>query len=231
MQDFIESEEFRFVVNGDHFVVPLPEAILLSSKVHESLRCDATGRVLMLATADAEGADFGHFLKFVHSGTTATLTPKLTLTFLIFCRLLGNDSLARVLLALLHPIGSSGLSWDDRSGCGDRPGDAVVRAIAFCDATIDYCASLFHLYSVKELQLLDRQLLLRILESPSLGIRTEDRLLQTLLDLGDDFAELLNSIYVEVPFLSSEGLSMFLDRLDFSMLTSTMWTRVSNINI
>jgi hypothetical protein len=101
--------------------------------------------------------------------------------------------------------------------------ESSIRAISFCDADIDFCASLFCLYSMKELQMLDRTLLHRILSSPLLLFHSEDSVLSLILDLGDDFCDFLN--YVEIVYLSESGLSIFFDRVDFSNLTAMIWEK------
>jgi hypothetical protein len=171
-------------------------------------------------TGDATAADFCEFLKFLRLSGIGTLEVERGLAFLSFCRLLGNDALALVLLTLLHPIRSGGeisVGW---------PMATVVPPRLFCEADLDFCASRFYLYSAKEIQMLDRSLLHRILESPSLTLRTEDAFLRLLLDLGDDFADLLN--YVEVSYLSEAGIALFVDRVQFADLTATLWSKVVN---
>jgi hypothetical protein len=128
--------------------------------------------------------------------------------------MLGNDSLSFLLLALLHTIDSVRTTVID----------SKLRVISFCEVDVDFCASRFYLYSVKEVHMLDHSLLHRILGSPSLTIRTEDAFLRLVLDLGDDFHEFLN--YVEICHLSAGGISTFVDRVGFENLTSKIWSKV-----
>jgi hypothetical protein len=165
-------------VNGETFTVPLPQAFLLSPKVDQILQSDATTQSFTINTTEAKAEDFALFLTFIHSPTVAKLPVDSGLAYLSFSRLLGNDRLALVVLALLHPVSPVGMTW------GSSVGDPAVRAIAFCEADIDYCASLFHLYSVNEMRLVDPALLRQMLESPSLGLRNEDSLLQSHIELG-----------------------------------------------
>jgi hypothetical protein len=104
LQEFIESEQMTFVVNGESFVVPLPDALLLSSKVSESVRNDLNSRSFEIWTDCAKASDFGDFLSFVHLSSVETLDPTRGLSFLLFCNLVGNDNLSLLLLSLLHPI-------------------------------------------------------------------------------------------------------------------------------
>jgi hypothetical protein len=62
------------------------------------------------------------------------------------------------------------------------------RALAFCDAHLNDYESRFHSYSVNPLCLVEKQTLHNLLGSPSLRIKMEKALLDTLLDRGpDDF--------------------------------------------
>jgi hypothetical protein len=49
-------------------------------------------------------------------------------------------------------------------------------------------------------------------------------LLRTLLELGNDYLEYLK--YVELIFLSQEGITLFVDNLSFSELTSDLWSKI-----
>jgi hypothetical protein len=77
---------------------------------------------------------------------------------------------------------------------------------------------------VDELQCLDKQTLHQILESASLAIESEDDLLRTLISLGSGYFEFLS--YIEVIFLTDEGLSLFVDKLSFDDLTLEIWRQV-----
>jgi hypothetical protein len=216
MQEFVESEEFTFVVNGENFSMPLTEALLLSFTVCEIVRNDASCRSFRIDTGDMRSGEFGEFLSFIRRSRVANIGIESGQTFLSFCRVLGNDSLSLLLLSVLHPIVSD-----------SSPSiDSGLRGIPFYEVDVDFCASRFYLYSVKELRMLDHSLLHRILASPSLTIRTEDAFLRLILDLGDDFREFFN--YVEICHLSASGISNFVDRVGFENLTSMIWSKVSH---
>jgi hypothetical protein len=204
----MESDDFTFVVNGDPIVRPLTEAIMLSSIVYDLIQSDRSCRSFSVNTTEATSADFARFLEFIRSPSIGALPRESALPFLSFCRLLGNDGLALVLLALLHPR--------------VLPIGGAISCVHLIDT--DYCASHFYAYSVSELQVLDRKLLHRILGSPSLSLVSEDALLRVLVGLGDDFAELWDCI--EVSFLSGESISLFVDRLGFANLTSGIWEKI-----
>jgi hypothetical protein len=212
VQALLDCDEFTFIVNGDRFTVPLTDALLLSSRVYKSLQSDAAARSWTVTTTEATAADFARFLNFSLSKTVAALPLDAGLPFLSFCRLLGNDRLALVVLALLHAVGPNA--------------GASIPAMPFCEPDIDFCAALFYVYSAKELRLLDHGVLDRLLASPALSLRTEDDLLNMLLELGNDFSDLWN--YIEVPFLSEGVLGLFVDQLQFADVTSCIWEKVGN---
>jgi hypothetical protein len=65
MQGIFESERVTLIMNGYDFVVPLTEALLLSSKVCESVRCDVSNRSVKIETTEATSSDFREFLTFI----------------------------------------------------------------------------------------------------------------------------------------------------------------------
>jgi hypothetical protein len=91
-------------------------------------------------------------------------------------------------------------------------------------ATIDECASHFYSYSVEDLRFLDHETLHRLLSSKSLLIESEDSLLRFLLDLGVDRHDFFG--YIELSFLSSSGLSLFVDELSFDDLSKGIWDKI-----
>jgi hypothetical protein len=117
----------------------------------------------------------------------------------LFCRLLGNVSLALVVLLLFHALGSV-----------SAPPSALPR-ISFSEADVEYCASRFYFYSPREVQMLDHSLFHQIMASPSLSLLSEDSLLALLLDLSEDCRDLLNC--VEIRYLSDTGISVFVDQV------------------
>jgi hypothetical protein len=71
---------------------------------------------------------------------------------------------------------------------------------------------------------LDKNTLHGLLSSRSLGIENEDALLQLLIEFGSDYFEFWS--YIEVTFLSEEGFSLFIDKLQFSGLTPEVWYHI-----
>jgi hypothetical protein len=97
-------------------------------------------------------------------------------------------------------------------------------ALSRVGATIDECASAFHLYSADEVRCLDHQTLHRLLSSESLSIESEDWLLGLLIDSGLDRSEFF--CHLEVQFLTSTGISRFTEELKFESLTEDIWQKV-----
>jgi hypothetical protein len=106
--------------------------------------------------------------------------------------------------------------WSGSGGC----------ALSRGHATIDECASAFHLYSAAEIRCLDHQTLHRLLSSESLSIESEDWLLGLLIDSGLDRSEFFS--HLEIQFLTSTGISRFTEELEFESLTADIWTKVVN---
>jgi hypothetical protein len=139
-------------------------------------------------------------------------------TFLTICCFLENEELALVLLASLHPISISGLSWEE------NPIDISALFSGLCDATVNYCATLFYLYSGEELRLLDRRIIHKLLSSPSLMIVSEDALLQTITELGGDSCEFGG--YIDLRFLSDGKRIGYIDGLELGLLTPDIWSKL-----
>jgi hypothetical protein len=86
---------------------------------------------------------------------------------------------------------------------------------------IKYCASQFYSFSIDELSQLGRNTFHAILSSETFAITSEDALLMILIELGSEYYEYWE--YLELCFLSSEGISRFIDSFPFEKLTSKIW--------
>jgi hypothetical protein len=96
--------------------------------------------------------------------------------------------------------------------------------ISSAEATIDYCASQFHRYSVDAIRHLDKHTLHLLLQSASLRIASEDKFLRFLIDLGRDYFEFWG--YIEPIFLTPDGISLFGDELPFDYVSEDIWTKL-----
>jgi hypothetical protein len=89
---------------------------------------------------------------------------------------------------------------------------------------VKYCASQFYSYSALELSRLEKNTLHALLSSEMLRIVSEDALLKTLIALGCDYYEYWQ--YIKVCFLSSKGISKFVERLPFEEVGLEIWEQI-----
>jgi hypothetical protein len=161
------------------------------------------------------------FLHFVRSRDPVAIPHDRILSFISISGHLGNERLALVLLSSLKsdssvPSQSQSLPSSTRA--------AVQPKTVFDSATVDRCASKFYSYSIDELRFLDRQTLHRLLSSECLAVENEDSLLRLLLDLEWNRREFLG--YIEISFLSKEGLTLFVGEVSFEDLCEDIWLKV-----
>jgi hypothetical protein len=214
---FLPAGPFRFTANGEDFETTQAEALALSPKVCEHLRSTPLNAVFEFPSGSIESNHFRLFLEFVRSRDCASLPRDRALMFLSISERVGNESLS---LALLSSLNSDSIST---STIGSGPNSAVKNG-PLSVANIDCCASQFFLYSIDQLQCLDGRTLHRLLSSESLAIESEDSLLQTLLDLRLDRREFFH--YIEIQFLSDDGIRRLLEELDFNQLTEAIWVKI-----
>jgi hypothetical protein len=93
----------------------------------------------------------------------------------------------------------------------------------FHEIGADHCASQFRCCSVDLLRRLPKDILHKSLGSSSLELENEDEFVRVLIELGNDELTFLN--YVEVNYLTKEGISVFLDQLTFDDLTPSIWMK------
>jgi hypothetical protein len=213
----IEADTFTFILGQESITTALWEAVLISPAVYASLQADPTCRTFAL-DGPIGSQDFAHFLEYVRSPDLIDISREMQISFLTICRLLQNEALSLVFLASLHAISTVDLRWDTDSI------DAYSTVIACCDATIDYCASLFHLFTTDELRMLDRGTIHNLLNSPSLAITSEDALLQTIMELDDVQFEYWK--YIDFRFLSESGIARFVQKFDFKFMTIDIWEQI-----
>jgi hypothetical protein len=165
--------------------------------VYQSLHPDPSVRTFTIRNTSFDRSCFSQILEFVHGRDFSALSADTALLFLPLCRLLGNE----------------------------RDSPLCAATLPFCEANIDDCISQFHSYSVDAVRLLDKQTLHSLLDPPSLKIKTEDALLDTLIDLGSNYFEFRR--YVEVGLLTTEGVSIFVPQLPFDELTFESWVKIA----
>jgi hypothetical protein len=174
------------------------------------------------------------FLECLHLGEFYDFSRSNDLSFLSLCRLFGNERLAFLFLASLHSrslsisTGSSASTSSSSSSSSSNStlisGEVLVDLISSPKATIDYCASQFHRYSVDAIRHLDKHTLHLLLQSSSLRIASEDEFLRFLIDLGRDYFEFW--CYIKPIFLTPDGISLFGNELPFDYVSEDIWTKI-----
>jgi hypothetical protein len=203
IMDLIPQVSFTFVVNGDPFEATLAEAVSLSPTLHESIQSNPLQISFEFSTDSFSSTDFRHFLTFARSRESLTIPHDELVSFVSICSYLGNDRLGLAFLSLLNPT-------------------QIPQSTDF--ASVDACASKFYLYSIDQLSLLDQQMLHRLLSSDSLAVESEDALLRVLIDLDVNRSDFFQ--YIEISFLSLEGLKLYLKEITFEDLCEGIWLKV-----
>jgi hypothetical protein len=235
MLSVVKSDTFEIIVKGEIFETTLAEAVLISPKIYELFQIDPTIRTFTLCdhdeSPDVESSSFKVFLECVRLREFHDLSQSGELTFLSICRLFGNERLAFLILASLNSLSlspsissSSVASTPTSSNGGPMSPDVLMNFISSSEATIDYCASQFHRYSVDEISRLAKHTLHHLLSSPSLRLETEDQFLRFLIDLGSEYFEFW--CYIEPIFLTENGISLFGDTLPFDYVNEDIWHKL-----
>jgi hypothetical protein len=135
---------------------------------------------------------------------------------------LGNERLALFVLGSL----ASGGVWDGNTVPEEEETGSksdVLWPFASWNALVDFCASRFWAYSGAEIRCLSEKTVHALLSSPSLAIESENALLDVLV--GSEMFEYWN--YIEIGFLSSNGVSRYVEHLPFDCLASDIWAKVA----
>jgi hypothetical protein len=237
MLSVVKSDKFEIIMTGESFETTVAEAVLISPKIYELLQLDPTIRAFTICgddeAPDVDSSSFKMFLDCVHLQGSQHLSPLSELTFLSICRLLGNERLAFLFLASLNSLSLSQSGFSSTTGSTSAPTassggsmspDVLMNLISSSEATIDYCASQFHHYSIDEIRRLDKHTLHYLLASPSLRLESEDQFLRFLIDLGSNYFEFWR--YIEPIFLTPDGISLFGDTLPFDYVSEDIWHKV-----
>jgi hypothetical protein len=200
--DAINSEEFVFIVKDGELKSTVAEAALISSKVHENLRFAPGNHRFQIEDENVTLNAFIRFLDFIHSPVCDRFSESEQTSFLLICKYLGNEGLTFLLLDSLN----------------------VSKDFDFSSFDSDRCASHFHEYSVDLIRVINKNTLHGILSSTKLKVESEDHLLKTLIDLGSAYFEYW--CYIEVILLSSEGISLFVEHLQFEALSESIWMKI-----
>jgi hypothetical protein len=101
VMEFVESEEFRFVVEGREIVSTLAEAVLISPRIYESVQGNRTCRRFEVES-DVVASHFKVFLEFVRNRNFEGAERSEVLKHLMISGRLGNDRLSFALLASMN---------------------------------------------------------------------------------------------------------------------------------
>jgi hypothetical protein len=102
MFSVLKSDNFTFVVNGQVFESTVAEAVLLSPKVHETLRLDPDSRTFVISSDIIDSSSFRFLLELIRCHAFDELNEDKQLSVLSLCSLLENEHLTLVLLSSFH---------------------------------------------------------------------------------------------------------------------------------
>jgi hypothetical protein len=210
--EVLQNEEFIFVVKGEELKLTIAESVLISSKVHKALEFSPEHHQFELEEENITMNDFVHFIDFVHSNDCSKYSESDRKSFLLICQVLGNDGLTFLLIDSF------------RSKVGDKDEGNCFTQSGMKEIEVNHCASHFYEYSVELIRLLNKSTLHEVLCSSELQLLSEDDLLEKLIELGSGYLEYL--CYIEVSFLSSSGISVFVEHLKFDDLNESIWLKV-----
>jgi hypothetical protein len=215
-------------VKGETMKSTLAEAVLISPIIFGNLQTNPMNREFHFSNDELSPKIFEQFIELIrhrdrnrnpdHGSINFSIEHKLD--FLLVCRSLGNERLSLIFLDSIHSNHSNLTSTVNES-------QSNVSGMIEIDMKGEYyesCASQFYSYSTDELRTLSKQTLHKILSSESLAIESEDTLLLTLIDLGCDYCDFW--CYIEISFLSDDGISRFVDTLSFEELTMNLWCKI-----
>jgi hypothetical protein len=139
LPELIPFEEFTFVVKGECFKTTLSEAVLLSPLISERLKTDPMNREFKFENDELEMKQFCDFLQFIHNREECKFSSEDRKTFLLVCKLLGNEYLTLIFLPSISQF-------------SELPGNVASQEINFCEMNIEKCAAKFSSYSKEELE-------------------------------------------------------------------------------
>jgi hypothetical protein len=209
--DVFPIEPFIIFVNGEELKMSVVDAVLISPKIHQQLRCSPCNHSFGIQDERLTAKDIFRFVEFVHSDFWHDFSKEEQSSFISICSILGNRCLSLILMNRLQEM---------NKGLKDEK-DFFLNEI---DAR--YCALNFYSYSIDLLKLLDKSVFHEILSSPSLTLENEDGLLKLLINLGSDYFEFWS--YIEVSCLSVDGIQQFVEKLSFEDLTENIWIKIGD---
>jgi hypothetical protein len=218
--ELIPNEEFTFIVKGEELKITLFEAVLISPIISERLKTDPLNHFFNIESDELEMKQFSSFVDFILNREKFNYSRENEIIILSICKLLGNEILFLLILGSFHCEVSSQLFSSKECECESKSS----RMPNISELSIEDCALKFNLYSINELRHFPKQMLHSLLSSPSLRLESEDSLLDRLIDLGSEYFEYW--CYLELIFLSSEGISKFVQTFPFEELNKSHWSKI-----
>jgi hypothetical protein len=220
LRELIANEEFTFIMKGEEFKITFFEAVLISPIISERLKTDPENHEFHIESDETEMKQFSTFVDFIRNREEFNLSREEKIVILSICKLLGNDKLSLLILGSFH-CGVSMKSFSSNEGQCESESSEMQN---LCEMSVEDCASKFNSYSTAELRNISKEMLHSLLSSPSLRLENEDSLLQQLISLGSEYFEYW--IYLEIVFLSSEGISKFVETFPFDELRTSHWSKI-----
>jgi hypothetical protein len=216
--EVIQSDEFVFIINGESQKSTVLEAVLISPRIHENLPYSPGFCTFYINDENITTKDFNRFLEFVHSRVLKSFSREEQHSFISISELLGKDELTFLLIELQR------IKSETKEGSFVTISNSDSNEIEMKEIDVNHCASNFHFYSIELLRRLNKSTLHKIFESSFLKVVDEDAFLKVLIDLGTDYKEFW--CYIEVINLTSDGISLFVENLDFNQLNESLWHKI-----
>jgi hypothetical protein len=213
LRSIIQSQPFTFIVNGVSIESDVFNAVFISPAVHEALIHDSTISSFIISNDQINPSSLRLLHQLLSVGVV-TVQHHDRNQLILLCHILGNFELIEFFLTVISFESSNDdidihLSEFLKKERGNR----------------HILASSFYKYSIDDLVLLDVITLDNILSSNELRIRNEDWLIECIIGLGANYFSLLRHVRFE--FLSQKGVLLFLEKVQYSEITSDIWSAIT----
>jgi hypothetical protein len=222
LQNVIDNRPFTFVINGETIASDVIEAVKLSPFVGEQLQCDRLSTLFSISDASVSGSTFQK-LRQLLDGSSIAISRGLCRPLISLSRFLGNRELEKLFLGL-----SFAESVSDPQLSSLSSDEFLISLRSVISRQLSFSSNRFYSYSIADLSRLDSAALEDLLLSDDLCIQSEDWLLGVILQLVDiDLTYSGLFCHINFEMLSSEGISLFVDRFCYSYFTEDVWRKVS----
>lgn len=216
------EKDFKFIVNGIEFQTSRVIADLLSPKISEIHKVDATVDEFIINTK--EKGDFSNFLKLIN-----------------FEQKTIKDNEIEFILSIIEKLGIKTISVDFEYKEEENTIEKVLQRIKnheknpifyskYLQKEIEFISSKFYEMKEEEEEItnLQNETIERIFNNEHIQLKTEDQLLNIInqLYLKNPENSYLYS-FVEFINLSKESISKFIEIFDTSYLTNDTWNKIT----